>query len=208
MKRSHFALAALVVAAVALLPPMHGLAHDSFAWHMVQHLILIFGVAPLMTFALPVIALPRMLAAPLVVVILHAVAIWAWHLPVLYDKALEFAPLHALEHASFVVTGVLFWGVVAARWQPLDHLRRAGVVFVTGLQSAALGALLVFAGEPLYTSHLHSAQEHGLSPLEDQQLAGGIMWVPPGIVYLAITLGLILARLKSDPVVMTDGRAP
>ena len=208
MKRSYLVLAALAVAAAALLPPMHGLAHDSFAWHMGQHLVLIFGVAPLLAFALPTVPFARLLTAPVIVVIVHAVAVWAWHLPVLYDKALEVAPLHALEHASFVVTGVLFWGVVAARWRPLDHLPRAAAVFVTGLQSAALGAVLVFAGEPLYSAHLHSAQAHGLTPLEDQQLAGGIMWVPPGIVYLVITLALVLARLKGDPIVATDGGAP
>ena len=86
--------------------------------------------------------------------ILHAVALWAWHLPVLYDAALESPPLHALEHLSFLATGVLFWGVVAARWQPVDPLQRVGAVFGTGLQSAALGACIAFAAEPLYESHL------------------------------------------------------
>jgi putative membrane protein len=204
--RAYLALAAVALAAV-LLPPMHGLAHDSFAWHMVQHLVLIFGVAPLLTFALPHPTLPRYLVAPIVVVALHAIALWAWHLPALYDEALQSPPLHALEHISFVGTGVLFWGVVAARWRPLDQLRRAAVVFVTGLQSAALGALLVFATEPLYTAHLGTTGEHGLTPLEDQQLAGGLMWVPPGIVYLVLTLALLLSWMKHDPAIARQGGA-
>lgn len=200
MRRPYLGLAALVMLAAALLPPMHELSHESFAWHMVQHLALIFGVAPLLAFALP---RPRSgspvraLANPVVVVILHAVALWAWHLPVLYDKALEIAPLHAIEHGSFLVTAFLFWCVVAARWQPVHQLKRAAVVFVTGLQSAALGAILVFASEPLYEAHLATSGSHGLTPLEDQQLAGGIMWIPPGVVYLVLTLALFLSWMNN-----------
>jgi cytochrome c oxidase assembly factor CtaG len=162
----------LALGAAAVLPPMHGLAHDSFAWHMGQHLVLIFGVAPLLAFGFAPRARLKasVVTAPVVVVVLHTIALWAWHLPVLYDAALANAPLHVLEHASFVVTGTLFWGVVAGRWRTVDQLRRAGAVFVTGLQSAALGAIIVFASEPLYKSHLHLAHEGGMSPLEDQQL--------------------------------------
>jgi cytochrome c oxidase assembly factor CtaG len=177
---------------------MHGLAHDSFAWHMGQHLVLIFGVSPLLALGFSPSSRLRssVVTAPAVVVIAHAIALWAWHLPVLYDAALENAPLHALEHACFVATGTLFWGLVAGRWRSADQLRRAGAVFVTGLQSAALGAIIVFASEPLYESHLHLAHEGGMSPLEDQQLAGGIMWVPPGVVYLVVTLGLLLSWMN------------
>lgn len=199
MTRSYLLLLGLVAAAAALLPPMHDLSHDSFAWHMVQHLALVFVVAPLLAYAAPDLSrVPgsRLFLSPVVVVILHAVALWAWHLPILYDAALEVAPLHVLEHASFVVTGVLFWIVIGGRTRPLDHLRRAAVVFVTGLQSAALGALLVFARSPLYDSHLETSARHGLTPLEDQQLAGGIMWVPPGFIYLVITLSLFLTWMK------------
>jgi cytochrome c oxidase assembly factor CtaG len=196
--RSYLILSAVAVGAAALLPPMHDLAHDSFAWHMLQHLILIFIVSPLLVYGLPGNGRLSSMAAmgPLGAVILHAVALWAWHLPLLYDTALEQPALHALEHLSFVGTGVLFWGVIAARWRPVDPLRRAGAVFVTGLQSAALGALLTFASEPLYRSHLHTTQDLGLTPLEDQQLAGGIMWVPPGVVYLVVTLALLRAWLN------------
>jgi putative membrane protein len=56
-----------------------------------------------------------------------------------------------------------------------------------------LGAVLAFAAAPLYESHLHTTQEWGLTALEDQQLAGGIMWVPPGVVYLVVMI-VLLAR--------------
>jgi putative membrane protein len=203
MKRPLFWLGALALAAAALLPPMHHLAHDSFAWHMVQHLVLVFGVAPLLAYGSRDVRWPRFLIAPIVVVVLHAVALWAWHLPVLYDAALDTAALHVLEHGSFVLTALLFWSAIAD--PAVDHLRRAAMVFVTGLASAALGAVLVFAAEPLYSSHLSSAQVHGLTPLEDQQLAGGIMWVPPGIVYLVLTLALLFQRLKGDPAIAPNG---
>jgi putative membrane protein len=189
--RGSWLIFALIAAAAALLPPMHDLAHDSFAWHMVQHLILIFIVSSALAFGMPRVTWLGAVAGPILVIILNAVALWGWHLPVLYDAALENPLLHALEHASFVTTGVLFWGVIGERFGPVDYLKRAGVVFAVGLQSAALGALLVFASDSLYESH-HSGPG-GLTPLEDQQLAGGIMWIPPGIVYLIVTL-VLLAR--------------
>lgn len=199
MRRTWLFAVAAVVGALAILPPMHDRAHDSFAWHMIQHLVLIFVVAPLIAYGLPrPLRFPgaRLLLKPVFVVMLHLVVLWAWHLPVLYDLALKAPPLHALEHGSFVVTAVLLWVVIAGRADGSDHLRRAGAVFVTGLQSAALGALIAFASEPLYVSHLTTTQRFGWTPLEDQQLAGGLMWIPPGLVYLVITLVILFAWLN------------
>lgn len=201
-------VAAAPVAVLALAPPLHELADASFAWHMVQHLVLIFIVAPLLAFGLSSREANRRVVNPIVVAILHAIALWAWHLPVLYDAAVENLGLHVLEHLSFVVTAVMFWLVV--RTPSLDRLRRAAVVFVIGLQSSALGALLVFAGAPLYRSHLATARLHGLTPLEDQQLAGGIMWVPPGVVYLVVTLGLLggwMSQAADDTTTAADARS-
>jgi cytochrome c oxidase assembly factor CtaG len=187
-------VAGIVVALVALSPPVEELAGDLFYAHMIQHLILLFVVPPLLVAGWPrSLRLPTVLTIPLVVWILQTVALWAWHLPSLYDAAIANPFLHMTEHATFVGTGVLFWGTVMGRFGHIERLSRVGLVFATALQSAALGALLAFAAAPLYHSHLSTTQQHGLTPLEDQQLAGGIMWVPPGVVYIVVMI-VLLAR--------------
>lgn len=201
MTRSVYLTGAMVVAILVLLPPVHEWTEELFSAHMLQHLVLIFVVAALLVGATPSSFGPRRswIGAPLVVVMLNAVALWGWHLPALYDAALRSPALHVAEHLSFVATSWLFWGTVAARWRPLDPLKRAGVVFVTGLQSAALGALIAFASRPLYDAHLVHARTWGLTPLEDQQLAGGIMWVPPGVAYLVVVLVLLARWMNRAP---------
>ena len=192
--RIWYFVAGVVVALAAVFSPLEEMATELFAAHMVQHLILVFVVPPLLVAGWPSARrVPVVLTVPLVVLVLHATAMWVWHLPVLYDAAIANDLVHVLEHGSFVLTGLLFWGVVAGRFRTLDRLPRVGLVFGIALASGALGALLAFASAPLYDSHLGTTQEWGLTALEDQQLAGGIMWVPPGVVYLVVML-VLLAR--------------
>jgi putative membrane protein len=193
MTRALAAAAALAIALAAV--AQHEAVHDSFAAHMVQHLVLILVVAPLLAVATPATRVPRGPWATSVVsvVLLNTIVLWAWHLPVLYDAAVASDALHVVEHISFVATSWLFWLAVTRGG---DHLKGAGIVFLVGLQSAALGALLTFASEPLFESHAGGSERLGLTALEDQQLAGGIMWVPPGIVYLVVTLVLLNAWMR------------
>lgn len=95
-----------------------------------------------------------------------------------------------LEHASFFGTAMLFWAVVIDRSRrAVSYGPRILFVFTTALQSSALGVLLIFAGGVLYRSHLITAHDWGLSTPKDQQLAGALMWIPPGFVYfLAIAI--------------------
>jgi cytochrome c oxidase assembly factor CtaG len=208
VKKSYF-VAGSVIALAALFSPLEKMAADLFSAHMVQHLILVFVVPPLLVAGWPNVRIvPAALTIPLVVWLLHATAMWVWHLPVLYDAAITSDLVHVLEHGSFLVTGVLFWGVVGGRFRTLDALPRVGLVFVTALASGALGAVLAFATAPLYESHLHTTQEWGLTALEDQQLAGGIMWVPPGIVYLIVMLVLLARWLNSMDRAAAAGESP
>lgn len=186
MRRPGFLIAGAVVALASLLPPLHGWAAALFSAHMLQHLVLIFMAAPLIA-----LGLPRRLPGNAVVIwIANAGAMWAWHLPVAYDAAVASRLLHGLEHISFLGTAVLFWGFVLRR-SDVSPLTRVGLTFATALQSGALGALLAFASRPLYSSHLASTERWGLTPHQDQQLAGALMWVPPGIVYLSVMLVLL-----------------
>jgi putative membrane protein len=190
-----FATGMLVLAA-ALLPPLEAIGDDLFSVHMCQHLLLMLVAAPLLALGAPRVALawgapPTRLwrlvpSRPAVAFALHGLALWAWHVPMLYEAALANRAIHAAEHASFLATGVLFWWTLFHRGYGL------GVLYVFGMavQSTILGALLTFARAPWYTSHLGSTAAWGLTPLEDQQLAGLIMWVPGGLIYLAAALTL------------------
>jgi cytochrome c oxidase assembly factor CtaG len=181
---------------VALETPLDALSEALFSAHMVQHLVLILVAAPLLALGSPRVALawsmpPTRLwrlvpGRASVAFILHAVALWAWHVPILYEAALANRAIHAAEHASFLATGVLFW------WTLLHRGYGVGVLYVFGMavQSTVLGALLTFARGPWYTSHLGSTAAWGLTALEDQQLAGVIMWVPGGLIYLVAALAL------------------
>jgi putative membrane protein len=215
--------AGVIVVTGALSPPAHRLAEALLTAHMIQHLALVLVAAPLLAAGRPaatiVRALPRTarrraarilarvparrpiraaLRHPGFVWGAHAGVLWAWHMPWLYDRALDSAVLHAAEHASFVASGVAFWGVLA---RPRDR-RRLGVggglvyLFTAAIQSTVLGALLTLADRPWYAAHAATAERaSGLSPLEDQHVAGLIMWIPAGCVYLAAILVLVASWL-------------
>ena len=132
------------------------------------------------------------LMCPLIVWILCSAVLWFWHLPGPYGWALESASVHALEHACFFLTSLMFWSLVL---QPLGRRRMEygeTLLFVAtfGVQNGLLGALLTFAGRPLYVAYLPTTAVWGLTPLEDQQLAGLIMWIPASLIHLT-TLGVL-----------------
>ncbi len=207
--------------AVALVSPLDALSATLFSAHMVQHLSLMIVAAPLLVYASPalplVLGLPRALrrglvglnapvlkaswravTRPLVVLGLNVAALWAWHLPGLYQAALRTEAVHVAEHVTFLATALLFWSLVlsTARRTRLGYAQAVAYVFAISLQSAALGALLTFASTVLYPVHAPGAALWGVGALEDQQLAGAIMWIPGGGVYL-LAMAVLLWRLLS-----------
>lgn len=209
--------------ALALLPPLDPMADRLFAAHMMQHLVLMTLAPPLLLLGKPVLAvtwlLPRvtrrasrwverwpapvrrirlLLLAPLAVLVLHNAAIWIWHLPALYDAALTSDPVHALEHLSFFGTALLLWWVALAPGAGRRTRLATGLllVFGTALSTGILGAVLTFAPRVWYPAQGQGAQVWHLSPLEDQQLAGLIMWVPGGLLYVVAAAGLFIAWLE------------
>lgn len=201
----------IAVAAVAVLPPFHELSEQLFSAHMVQHELLMTIAAPLIVLGRPMIValwvLPRRwrapvahfakqpalrgcthaITAPIVAWLLHGLAIWLWHAPVLFESAIHNDLIHAAQHVSFVATGVIFW------WAVLQPRRRSqrGVsillLFTTAIHTGVLGALMTFARAPWYPDYTQSAI-FGLSPIADQQLAGMIMWIPGSVAYLVAAL--------------------
>lgn len=191
---------AAIFALAALGPPLEPLAEELFSAHMVQHMIFILIVAPLVAGSGALDGLlPRIFRSVWVVFGLHALALWAWHLPSLYDAAVDSLPLHLVEHVSFLATAVLLWHV--ALDGRVDRFRRVALVFGTALQSGALGAVIAFAGSLIYRAHVVSAPDWDMTPLEDQQLAGAIMWIPPGVVYLGVMVGLLARALSATDAV-------
>jgi putative membrane protein len=136
---------------------------------------------------------------PITVWLLHVATLWFWHARVPYDAALANEFVHVVEHASFLVTAVLFWRVIAgARGAGrVSHGFGVVLVFAMALQSVFLSVLLTFARTPWYASYAATTRPWGLEQIADQQLAGAIMWVPGGLVYVAAGLALTVAWLRT-----------
>ena len=134
-----------------------------------------------------------------VVVLLATGALWIWHVPALYDLAVQRQSVHVTEHVSFLVTALLFWASVI-RLRPRDHAgngMRILSVFAMALQGSMLGAVITFASRPLYISHQAVTPALRLDPLTDQQIAGLIMWVPPGVLYTGVAAYLFVHWLEA-----------
>ena len=128
--------------------------------------------------------------------LLHTGTLWFWHAALPYETALNNEIVHVTEHVSFLVTALLFWhiviGVRATEWVPQGL--GAMLVFAMALQSGFLSLLLTFARTPWYST----TRAWGLEPLADQQLAGVIMWIPAGFVYLGGALALFVSWIRSS----------
>lgn len=203
--------------AMALTSPLHWLGEQLFTAHMIEHEIVMAVAAPLLAlarplgafaWALPVGARRRLaqlarvgplqsawslLTRPSVATVLHGAAIWIWHLPALLDSTVENVALHRLQHLSFLLSALLFWWALVRRADPgaaVFHL------FATMIHTGVLGALITLTPRVLYPVQTAGAALCGLSPLEDQQLAGLIMWVPAGTVYAGAALAFVAAWIR------------
>jgi cytochrome c oxidase assembly factor CtaG len=124
----------------------------------------------------------------------------------LFQATLSSDWIHSAQHISFLGTALLFW------WSLFYAQGRAGYgssvlyVFTTAVHTSILGALLTFAGAVWYPAYAPSTTAWGLSPLEDQQIGGLIMWIPAGVVYLAAGLWLLALCLRDSDIVANRGR--
>jgi putative membrane protein len=196
----------------ALVSPLHWLGERLLSFHMIEHEMLMAISAPLLVIARPVgtllWSLPRRarlsvgrwmrlpttdaiwgaLTAGRTATIVHGLAIWGWHAPLFFNAAVSNLVLHRAQHLSFFLTAVLFWWSVFRR---SETGAAAWHVFITMLHTSVLGALMALAPHLLYQEQQAAAAAWGLTPLEDQQLAGVIMWVPAGTIYAGAALALI-----------------
>lgn len=135
---------------------------------------------------------------PLPAAVLHGLALWVWHAPAAFEAALARERVHALEHGCFFATASLVWRAVLLAWSSGRVGPALGAAFATMLHGGLLGALIAMAPHPLYAWYRGRTEAWGLSAVEDQQhLAGLLMWVPMGIIYMTTCLALA-SRLVAD----------
>lgn len=213
----------IVSLVLALVSPLDALGAALFSAHMVQHVIL-FLLAPMlfaaarpetaMVWAMPVqyrkAVLSRihrqpvirgaqaLFSHPLAIWMLFTGVLWIWHVPAMYDAALRSNLIHQVEHLSFMLTAYLFWSWLVR--SSAGRSSRGGLavlfVFTSVIQSGLLGAILTFAGTTLYEGHLPFTDAWGLSGIEDQQLAGLIMWIPMGLWFTLTMVFVFIAWLR------------
>jgi len=198
---------------LALISPVDRLGEQLASMHMVQHLLVADVAAILLTLGLTrhilrpatrrVHRIERAagpFASPWFGVIAYVGVMWLWHVPALYDAALEHATVHVLEHVSFAAAGLLYW------WHLLSpirsRLRLAGLGPILYMASTKilvgfLGVLLAFAPELLYTGYDTPGTRWGLTPHDDQQVAGLVMALEQSLV-MGVALAYLFYRLLSE----------
>jgi putative membrane protein len=172
--------------ALLFLSPLCALTSALFAGRAVHHVLLIAVVAPLLAMGFSCSRPARVILPFGLIGVLQAGVLWFWHVPAIYERAIISAPLYWLMQLSLLGSGYLLWRVILDRRQPAATA--VLILLSTIVQMGMLGALLVFAGTPLYAPHFGTTRAFGLSPLDDQQLAGLVMWVPAALPYLAAAL--------------------
>ncbi|HKP35175.1 MAG TPA: cytochrome c oxidase assembly protein [Sphingomicrobium sp.] len=210
-----------VVLTLSLISPLHQAGERSFTMHMIEHELIMLIATLLLaasraggvlawglprplrlalggTWKSPLQGLWQRLTEPVTATAVQAVVMWAWHAPLLFNRTLESAGWHIAQHASFFLSALLFW------WAML-HPRGSGYglsaacLFATSLIGGALGALMSLSSSPWYADYAAMGMSGiGLDPIDDQRLAGLIMWIPGGLVHGVAALALFYKWLKAS----------
>ena len=212
----------LVTLMLAVCSPIDALAGGLLWAHMIQHLLLMLVAPPLLWLGAPVAPLllgmprpirrhaARMLAAPAVrrglamlanpaaSLATFIIVFWVWHIPAPYDLALTSDLWHHVEHVCFVAAALLFWRPVVLAWparSPWPRLAMIPYLIVADFQNTVLAAVLAFSDHIIYPSYAAGPRPDGLSALDDQAIAGAVMWLPGSIPFLLPVLCLVIRAL-------------
>ena len=191
--------AGLAILALVWGGPLSAMAAHAFSAHMTMHMAVVALAAPLIAVGLagtrfdPTGRLP-LLFSPLLAAMLEFVVVWGWHLPALHGAARAGGLLFVVEQGSFLAVGLLLWlaclGRAAGGTMAGALVGTLGLL-LTSMHMTLLGALIAFAGRPLY-GHVHGGD--AASAVADQQMGGVIMLFAGGAVYLAGGL-FLMARV-------------
>ncbi len=207
-------LGGLLALAIALVSPVDRLAEQAFTMHMVQH-VLLLDIAPIgLICGLTKVMLRPVtrrlqnveraagfLAHPIFAVVAYVVLMWVWHVPAMYDAALRHPLVHVVEHVCFFSVGLLYWWHLLSPIRSRHRLTAMGAVVYmvsTKLFVGLLGIGLTFAPEPLYAFYREQPAIWGLSPVEDESLAGGLMALEQSIVMGIALVWLFIAALSES----------
>lgn len=204
----------------ALGSPLDRLSDLSFAAHMIQHELILVVAPPLVVLGKPVVTLAwafgaahrgtvmrtlsapalttswRGLSRPLPILLLHGLVVWLWHIPSWFEAALRSEAIHALQHASFFATAVVFWwSMLRGRYGRAGYGLAAAFVFATAMHTSVLGALLTVSSSLWYPLYAARGAPFEIDALSDQQLAGLVMWIPAGLLLGVLALALFAAWL-------------
>jgi cytochrome c oxidase assembly factor CtaG len=218
-------MAGLATVVVALSSPLDALGHQLLLAHMIQHLLLMAVAPPLLWMGAPVapmlLGLPRpirrtvaiglaskplrqlthVLTDPRVSWIAFVIAFWAWHIPALYDRGLGSDSWHHVQHACFFATALLFWRPVILPWparSPWPRWAMIPYLALAELQNSTLAAILTFADRVIYPAYETVPRRWDIAALEDQSIAGVIMWVPGSLAFLLPMLWLIVTAIAAS----------
>jgi putative membrane protein len=206
--------AGLTTLGLALLSPIDTLSNMLFLMHMTQHILLVMVAAPLILLGLPapflrpLIQRPELksvlawLTHPVIAFTLYNVTLVVWHVPALYDAALQNQFVHDLEHAMFFYTALVSWWPLLS---PLPELPRLSYpaqmlyIFLIAIPGGILGAVLAFAGDVFYPTYAAAPRLWGLTALADQQTAALVMMIPGKAIYLiALTIVFFIWFSQED----------
>lgn len=182
---------AVVWLLVLFVSPLCALTTALFSARATHHILLVAIVCPMLALAFPA----RGPGPVALLAAIHALVLWFWHLPSVYAAAIGPAWLYWTMQFSLLASGVLLWRAILAGPHLGPSLLALGGTIT---QMGMLGALLTFAPRPLYAAHFETAAAFGLTALDDQRLAGLIMWVPAALPYLIAGLVLVAKGLASD----------
>ncbi len=215
-------MAGVVVLLVALASPIATYDTTLFSVHMVQHVLLAMVAAPLLAIGAPITLLLRVsspetrrrvilpvlhswpvkiISFPVVTWIIFAAVMWGSHFSPLFDASLDNDAIHFFEHALYLGAGLLFWwpvvGADPSPWR-LPHPARIGYLFLGMPQSSFLGLAIFSAPAVLYQHYATLVRPWGPTPLEDQALAGGLMWILGDAIFLIAIILAVWVWLRAE----------
>jgi cytochrome c oxidase assembly factor CtaG len=215
-------LAGLAVIAFALQGGIGRYDTTLFSIHMVQHLLLTLVAPPLLALGAPITQLLRasssatrrrwilpflhsrvitVLSHPVLAWILFAGVMWGTHFSPIFNASLEDPLTHDLEHLAYLTAGLLFWWPVVGIDPSPHHMgypARIGFVFLQMPQNSFLAMTVLFAASPLYPHYATLGSPYGIDALDDQRLAGAIMWIVGDVIFMLETMAILAGWMRSE----------